>query len=406
MPAIRNVQADMSMLFLSANYMPFLQRTTDLWYRATTRMSSNKTLSSATLSIGAQGLQAYYQDEPASPLACYEQEQLCMLNKWKKCTPLSPRFDLSRHVEAIISANDSSGDLNRCKWFYNILTTPSEMLGNAIQFLEIEALTARRSLAGGAQGPLATNQWQIDAEFWFATLLANTQQAFVRAVSSSSFSSSYSSSSSSGGGGGGEGTDLDRIARVGPKSMQSQEMCQNQKILSSAAYSSFSLFGLGFTVVMGVVIILASYAVEPVLGWLYRRHFTPHVPPHGTTTTTTTKNEKKKRTAKHGRGYRFLEWQTNSTLQLQRLAHQGVGVREWSGGVANVPLTIKPEENLGMLDLTDPAMPRLKVPMTRNAQEEETVMGRVFSSDSTLTTTTTTTAAAASSGEMNSGDIV
>ena len=77
-------------------------------------------------------------------------------------------------------------------------------------------------------------------------------------------------------------------------------------------------------------------------------------------------------------------------------------MREWSGGVANVPLTIKPEENLGMLDLTDPAMPRLKVPMTRNAQEEETVMGRVFSSDTTLTTTT----AAASSGEMNSGDIV
>ncbi|GAB1320993.1 hypothetical protein MFIFM68171_11203 [Madurella fahalii] len=71
-----------------------------------------------------------------------------------------------------------------------------------------------------------------------------------------------------------------------------------EKILSTT-YSPFSLFGLLFTVALGARVIATSYSVEPILAWSHRR-------------------------AK-AKSYAYVEWQTNSTLQPQRLAHQGVG---------------------------------------------------------------------------------
>lgn len=57
----------------------------------------------------------------------------------------------------------------------------------------------------------------------------------------------------------------------------------------------------------------------------------------------------------------------SSTLQLQRLAHQGViGVGSWTGGVDDVPLT-KAGEDLALLDLKDPNLPGLRPPANASA---------------------------------------
>lgn len=45
---------------------------------------------------------------------------------------------------------------------------------------------------------------------------------------------------------------------------------REQKILSTA-YSSFSLFGLILTTVLGTIIVVVSYTIEPILGFLHGR---------------------------------------------------------------------------------------------------------------------------------------
>lgn len=106
-------------------------------------------------------------------------------------------------------------------------------------------------------------------------------------------------------------------------------------MIKSTAYASFSVFGLSFTTGVGVLIIIISFTTESILGYWHRR-----------------------------RGFKsssYLEWVSNSTLQLQRLAHQAVGAGTWSGATADVPVT-KAGEYLALLDLTDPEQPILRCP--------------------------------------------
>lgn len=86
----------------------------------------------------------------------------------------------------------------------------------------------------------------------------------------------------------------------------------NQKILSTD-YISLSLFGLYFTYVTGIVVILASYVAEPLVALFYSR--------------------------RKYKEYKYLEWAANSTLQLQRLAYQGLGSEKWSNYTDDVPRT-------------------------------------------------------------------
>lgn len=73
------------------------------------------------------------------------------------------------------------------------------------------------------------------------------------------------------------------------------------------------MFALVFIFITGTLIILASYVLEPVFACLGRR-----------------------RTCKP---YKLLEWQTGETLQLQRLAYQGLAGRgTWSRLTDSIPL--------------------------------------------------------------------
>lgn len=90
-----------------------------------------------------------------------------------------------------------------------------------------------------------------------------------------------------------------------------------QKILSTE-YVSFGLFGLCFTYVTGVLIILVSYILEPIYACLYRRN-------------------------KYGE-YTYLEWTTTETLQLQRTSYQGIGSGTWLGQTEAIPRTTTGEK--------------------------------------------------------------
>lgn len=65
--------------------------------------------------------------------------------------------------------------------------------------------------------------------------------------------------------------------------------------------------------------------------------------------------------------YAYAEWQAGSTLQLQRLAHEGIGVGTWSNTTGTVPVT-QPGETLATLNISDPMHARLVRPDTELAK--------------------------------------
>lgn len=62
-----------------------------------------------------------------------------------------------------------------------------------------------------------------------------------------------------------------------------------------------------------MLIIIVPYSLEPISGYFYRR--------------------------RDYSGYKYLEWTMNQTLQLQRLAYQGLGSGAWSGYTDTIPTT-------------------------------------------------------------------
>jgi hypothetical protein len=61
--------------------------------------------------------------------------------------------------------------------------------------------------------------------------------------------------------------------------------------------------------------------------------------------------------------YSRLEWSSNGTLQLQRLAHEELGLGTWSGCTQDVPTTCD-TQMLGVLDIADTSHPVFKSPYT------------------------------------------
>ena len=59
--------------------------------------------------------------------------------------------------------------------------------------------------------------------------------------------------------------------------------------------------------------------------------------------------------------YARAEWQTNTTLQLQRMAHENLGLGTWSRADEGVPVT-EMGDRVGVLDISDKKHPRLVRP--------------------------------------------
>lgn len=57
--------------------------------------------------------------------------------------------------------------------------------------------------------------------------------------------------------------------------------------------------------------------------------------------------------------YAYAEWQAGSILQIQRLAHEGLGVGTWSNANGTVPVT-KGDEKLAALDVSEENHARLR----------------------------------------------
>ncbi|KAI1368962.1 hypothetical protein F5Y08DRAFT_353496 [Xylaria arbuscula] len=300
-PKLRRDDADSYIFYLSGNGVQFTERSTDDWYIAT------KKAAAICLRASNSTYQPFIFEEAASALSCVEQHQYCYkgLPEGRRCGPLASSFDAALGALDIGTSETASEVLS---WTFDqfVGTAISGVIGN----LGAHALTSQRNLIAGNQGPIDSNQWQQDVMHWWATALAVQQNNFIESVV------------------GPRDTRLHQYV-VPPEG--SQTICSSQKIRSTA-YTSFSIFGLYVLFLTGLLLIIISYSIEPILTCFHRR-------------------------GKYSQ-YKYLEWVTNESLQLHRLAHEGVGWGTWSRATEDVPIT-KDGQVLGCLDITEPLHPNL-----------------------------------------------
>ncbi|KAL1627503.1 hypothetical protein SLS54_002428 [Diplodia seriata] len=189
-------------------------------------------------------------------------------------------------------------------------------MSNLVGTLGVSALTARFRVGSALQGPIPDNQWQLEAQHWFSTCMAALQDAFVAGAAGAPYAEL-------------------RPFFAPPANTQARNICRNQKV-HSAGYMNFSILGITIIFGAGALIILASYAVEPAVAWLQTRF-------------------------RRLDSYARLEWCTNETIQLQRLANEEIGLGCWDRVDEAIPVAGR-DDKLAVLDLTDPKHPRLKGP--------------------------------------------
>lgn len=72
--------------------------------------------------------------------------------------------------------------------------------------------------------------------------------------------------------------------------------------------------------------------------------------------------------------YAYAEWQANSTLQLQRQAHESLGLGTWSRTDGSIPVT-ELGDKLGVLDISEKKHPRLMAPPEEMVEFDKLVDG-------------------------------
>ncbi|KAK0628036.1 hypothetical protein DIS24_g10867 [Lasiodiplodia hormozganensis] len=188
-------------------------------------------------------------------------------------------------------------------------------MATIVEEMGISGLTSRYGLNQGLQGPLAPDQWQLDVQHWFTIWLATLQGSLVMQATGPS------------------NPDVMPWVQT-PRDETEKHFCQSQKMVSTA-YTNFNTFGLCLTFVVGTIIIVLSHTIEPLASCI----------------------QKRRRLDTYSR----LEWSLNENLQLQRLAHEELGVGTWHNGAETILFTDS-GERLATVDLADPNHPRLKAP--------------------------------------------
>ncbi|KAH8889599.1 hypothetical protein GQ53DRAFT_825039 [Thozetella sp. PMI_491] len=270
-------------LFLIGLMAPALNAATppqDDWYRLTTPVQ--------TLYVNGNGTVVsesteYTNDEPILPMGCIYQDQLCNPSGpgANRCTQLSGRLDALQQAMGLFN------DPTTGEWIYRLLDESRQSLGRMVRALGSHSLESR-------YWKIHTNQWHLDMQHWFNTSVAALQLSMLNTAVDPTLGND----------------DLERF--VGrPNNTVTSQLCRSQKMVTDG-YISFSMFGLLFTIILGILIILFSLCLESLAEIIQRRL--------------------------RLRPYPILEWRANNTLHLQRLAYEEYGVK-WRTGSWDVPIT-------------------------------------------------------------------
>ncbi|KAK1749413.1 hypothetical protein QBC47DRAFT_441931 [Echria macrotheca] len=302
--------------FLTSDNILFTQQTEDSWYgrdMMSTQVHKLKGMEWGNVTMFRQSI-------PGSPLGCQEMEQLCFtgVKGVQICGRLGSAPDSVMDIESQMEPEDK-------EWYIWFMTTTFETMTQArgvVDLLGTRALRARDSLNGPILGSLPEGQWQIEVQHWHATATAHLQETFLRSIIGPS------------------NPELPKLMEVWyPNTTVEKEICASQKVVLEG-YVSFSIFAIVCIFLGGGLIILLSLKLESILAWCL-----------------TCRGDRTK--------YSRLEWSANETLQIQRLAHEATGAGTWSRTTGTIPVT-KPGDVLAVLDIGEPAHPRLRAPRTED----------------------------------------
>jgi hypothetical protein len=173
---------------------------------------------------------------------------------------------------------------------------------NSVNGLQSAALKAQDSLFIIISPGLPDNQWQIEVQGWFDIALAQMQSAVIEFVAKDI-----------------DGFDPYAKLTYGTNATTVQGMCDNQIILATGNYQSFSLMGVEIIVIGGMIILLFSFFLQSLVGCCQGR------------------------CCGGRRQYKRVLWATDSILQQQRLATELAGLSrdDWEKIDGEVPVTRK-----------------------------------------------------------------
>lgn len=170
-PDLQPPMADITLLFLSANDIAFAEPSDDSWYSAHVPF--------AMMTDGFSGnMSVYLRDDPVRVLGCSLQHQYCnpSLKPDIRCTPLTAHDPVYELAESLWQTTKQKALFN---WFGTAIRQGVSHIPRIVEDLGVSSLTSRYKLSQGMQGPLPTNQWQLDVQNWFLTMLAHLQSAMV-----------------------------------------------------------------------------------------------------------------------------------------------------------------------------------------------------------------------------------
>lgn len=177
-PEIQRSDGDIAIVYLSSDGVIFNQRMEDEWYRA---------ISPSNLSAGApssNGPKEYWRtQEPASPLGCIMQHQYCnpALPKGSDCGPLASFYDAVAGALPLFNSTDEGKF--RLQWTFFMHAYGLAQLSELINHLGAASLSSQSQLYDGIQYSLSPmTQWKEDVTYWFATMSAALQAAYLNTV--------------------------------------------------------------------------------------------------------------------------------------------------------------------------------------------------------------------------------
>ncbi|KAJ4367113.1 hypothetical protein N0V83_007643 [Neocucurbitaria cava] len=322
--ALKRDDADVYLLFMSADGIHYAGPTDDPWF------SAHKNASEIHYQKTKDQFDAWLQDEPLGVMACTQQVQYCnpSLPEGERCEPLRGGAD-PRKAENVKKIFPTDDHFSVIEWVDNIWVYGVYTISATVGFIGASALRARYGLSYGYSAPLPDDQWQLEAEHWIKGTLASLQDVFVEAANGIP-----------------EALEDFRQPPLADETV-AQNLCVNQKIVSTN-YSSFNVLGLSLILIIGVIVVVLDMGLEPTVAWWQRRTYAKHQ----------ARDEGYPSDKIAHPLYAALEWNQTSILQLQRHAQEEAGFGEWTRCATDVPVT-EPRQLLAGLDLRRIAHPLL-----------------------------------------------
>ncbi|KAI4681046.1 uncharacterized protein J4E88_005551 [Alternaria novae-zelandiae] len=304
--------ADLGVYFLQMKDIRYLEPVTDLWFEALDKVvNRGKKFGNQT---------SYATELPIRALACVQQYQFCRpsLEEVENCTPLNGIFEATRIASSTLFPQPK--DSERFLWSLRAIRDMAGGFHELVKQLKGGSLLASDYVSDSGQGGLPDNQWELELEHWFKFTMADLQRAILDQATGPAVPEAVPFFSA-------------------PTSPEARALCGSQKIRSDS-YTSFNVLGLILMFSIGGLIMLIAACLPSVTARLQRK-----------------------------KPFSSIEWVTNDTLQLQRLAHEAVGAGQWQGACDDYPRTRK-GDLLAVIDISNKEHPVLRAPAAAEMVKE------------------------------------